>query len=80
MVVDTKTSAADRATMQGLLAQHFQLGPRCRHSSLPRLGDSSWFKNAFLEHAAADWQDSWFEADGSAHEMIELAEMLAALT
>lgn len=76
-IIASKTDATLREQMTALIDQHFTR-PTRHHAKLPALGQSSWFKNAFLEHDALPWQDDWFARDGSEPEMIDLAERIAA--
>ena len=76
-IIASKTDARLREQMTALIDQHFA-NPTRHHAKMPALGQSSWFKNAFIEHGALPWQDDWFACDGSEPEMIELAERIAA--
>jgi len=78
-VVATKTDKKDRTDMLNMLAAHSAIGPGRHHMPLPKIGDASWFKNAFLLHESSFiWEGAWFSQDGSGGEMVDLAEMLAA--
>ena len=76
-IIASKTDARLREQMTALIDLHFA-NPTRHHAKMPALGQSSWFKNAFLEHGALPWQDDWFARDGSEPEMIDLAERIAA--
>ena len=78
-IVKRKSSAEDREEMSGCLDRHFELEDAERHPlELPKIGEDSWFKNAFLD-ADLGWRDDWFGRDGSWPEMLALAETIASL-
>lgn len=77
-MVEAKTDPNDRQAMTQLLDVHFADAFGRLHNALPKLGEQSWFKNAFVKSDIA-WESSWFEQDGSKDEMVELAELVASL-
>jgi len=73
-------TGADRDKLLAAIAAHFQKGKERHHLPLPALGKKSPFKNAFLSfETKISWDDNWFTADGSAREMVDLAESVSAL-
>jgi hypothetical protein len=79
-IVASKTDAAERQEMLLKIDTQFADAAARLHKPLPRIGERSWFKSAFLEYENSDvnWNDEWFERDNSSTELIELAEMIAA--
>jgi hypothetical protein len=78
-IVGQKTDSGDRQKMADLLKAHLSRPDSRNHHKTPTLSEksTSWFKNAFLT-AEVGWKDEWFERDGSAQEMIDIAEKIAA--
>lgn len=78
-IVAMKPGKREREDMQGKLETHLAIPNGRHHLPLPKVGDASWFKNAFLLHESSiAWDDAWFVRDGSSPEMVDLAEMIAA--
>lgn len=78
-IVATKSGKLERDDMLARLASHFANTKGRHHVPVPKVGEVSWFKNAFLRYESSiAWDDAWFVRDGSGPEMVDLAEMIAA--
>jgi hypothetical protein len=80
MTIAKSKTGPDREKMVEMLESHLATDSK-HHKQLPRITEasSSWFKGGFLAfEKSIDWDDAWFEKDGSGPEMVDLAEMIAS--
>lgn len=78
-ILRTKDASPDRERLSAEIEAHLTQDEKRHHIALPKIGENSWFKSAFLVYESRiTWNDAWFLSDGSAPEMVEIAEKIAA--